>query len=28
VIQEVVAAEIDRLPQFRAELIRGAHPVC
>jgi S-adenosylmethionine synthetase len=28
VIQEVVAAEIDRLPQFRAELIQGAHPVC
>ena len=28
VIRAVVEAEVDRLPQFRSELIRGAHPVC
>lgn len=27
-IRAVVEAEVDRLPQFRSELIRGAHPVC
>ena len=27
-IREVVEAEIDRLPDFRAELVRGLHPVC
>jgi S-adenosylmethionine synthetase len=27
-IDQVVAAELARLPAFRAELIRGAHPVC
>jgi S-adenosylmethionine synthetase len=26
-IREVVEVEIDRLPQFHSELIRGAHPV-
>ena len=24
----MVEAEVDRLPQFRSELIRGAYPVC
>jgi S-adenosylmethionine synthetase len=28
VISHVVEAEIDRMPEFRAELIRGEHPVC
>jgi S-adenosylmethionine synthetase len=27
-IREVIEAEIERLPEFRAELIRGLHPVC
>jgi S-adenosylmethionine synthetase len=27
-IREVVEAEIDRLPEFRSELVRGVHPVC
>ena len=27
-IVEVIQAEIARLPEFRAELIRGRHPVC
>jgi S-adenosylmethionine synthetase len=27
-IREVVEVEIDRLPQFHSELIRGAHPIC
>ena len=27
-IRRVVEAEVARLPVFRAELIRGAHPVC
>jgi S-adenosylmethionine synthetase len=27
-IREVVEAEVQRLPEFRSELIRGLHPVC
>ncbi len=27
-VREVVEAEMARLPAFRAELIRGEHPVC
>jgi S-adenosylmethionine synthetase len=27
-IREVVESEIDRLPEFRSELMRGLHPVC
>jgi S-adenosylmethionine synthetase len=27
-IREVVEAEVERLPEFRSELIRGLHPVC
>ena len=27
-VREVVLAELARLPAFREELIRGAHPVC
>jgi hypothetical protein len=27
-IREVVEAELARLPAFRAELVRGEHPVC
>jgi len=27
-IRGVVEAELGRLPAFRAELVRGAHPVC
>ena len=27
-VREVVADELARLPAFREELIRGAHPVC
>jgi len=27
-VRDVVGAELERLPEFRAELIRGEHPVC
>ncbi len=27
-MREVIEAEVERLPQFRAELIEGRHPVC
>lgn len=27
-VREVVAAELERLPAFRQELVRGEHPVC
>jgi hypothetical protein len=27
-IREVVAIELERMPAFRAELIRGEHSVC
>jgi hypothetical protein len=27
-IRTVVGAEMARLPAFRAELVRGEHPVC
>jgi hypothetical protein len=27
-IREVVEAELQRMPAFQAELIRGEHPVC
>jgi S-adenosylmethionine synthetase len=27
-IRDVVEAELQRMPEFQAELIRGEHPVC
>jgi len=27
-LRELVEAELHRLPEFQAELIRGEHPVC